>query len=33
MESYNGTAKQFLLVLGHMKRTRKLLCMGLFSKN
>jgi hypothetical protein len=24
---------QFLLVLGHMKRTQKLLCMGLFSKN
>ena len=24
---------QFLLVLGHMKRTQKLLCTGLFSKN
>ena len=24
---------QFLLVLGHMKRTQRLLCMGLFSKN
>ena len=28
-----GRRSQFLLVLGHMKRTQKLLCMGLFSKN
>jgi hypothetical protein len=27
-----GRRIQFLLVLGHMKRTPKLLCMGLFSK-
>jgi hypothetical protein len=27
-----GRRIQFLLVLGHMKRTQKLLCMGLFSK-
>ena len=28
-----GRRSQFPLVLGHMKRTRKLLCMALFSKN
>jgi hypothetical protein len=28
-----GRRSQFLLVLGHMKRTQRLLCMGLFSKN
>jgi hypothetical protein len=28
-----GRRSQFLLVLGHMKRTQKLLCMGLFCKN
>ena len=28
-----GRRSQFLLVLKHMKRTQKLLCVGLFSKN
>ena len=28
-----GRRSQFLLVLGHMKRTQRLLCMGLFSQN
>ena len=33
MESYNWKGRsQFLLVLGHMKRTQRLLCRGLFSK-
>ena len=27
-----GRRSQFLLVLGHMKRTQRLLCMGLFSQ-